>query len=544
MDELRCNIVVMKGSQAKVLRLNLQSSDEFQTPYLSVAGSSDLDSAELIGHRMTHSTPVSSPEKPSSSYSRISQGGSFSSSDEMASDFLVYDQNPLFDSRKRVVLDSQKERLITLQRSLKSSLPSHDVFWSHQHPRRRQSSNSLLQQFVQYDQQKVAGRVEHTRSHHKDYTVCVSARNPVSLGRTSSKPPPLCSLCQHKTPVFGKPPKQFSYGELVEATDGFSDVNFLAEGGFGLVYKGVLRDGQVVAVKLLKFCSSQADADFCREVRVLSCAQHRNVVLLNGFCVEDKKRVLVYEYICNGSLDFHLHGKERAPLDWNSRLRIAIGTARGLRYLHEDCRVGCIVHRDMRPNNILLTHDFEPLVTDFGLARWHFEWNNSEERLIGTSGYLAPEYLNGGIITPKVDVYAFGVVLVELMIGRRISELQLSNGQSFFSNWLHDPVATLEPSHLLTNIHRLLDPFLSSSQTIDYSHQLEVMCRAASLCLVPDPDSRPSMSKVLRILEGGDIAPRLGLDLTSVGNRSARLPGLSSRLPPEARRRHSRKMSH
>jgi interleukin-1 receptor-associated kinase 1 len=115
-------------------------------------------------------------------------------------------------------------------------------------------------------------------------------------------------LCQHKAPTFGKPPRQFSYEELEEATEGFSDMNFLAEGGFSNVYRGVLRDGQVVAVKLLKYGGSQADADFCREVRVLSCAQHRNVVLLIGFCIDGKKRVLVYEYICNRSLDFHLHG--------------------------------------------------------------------------------------------------------------------------------------------------------------------------------------------------------------------------------------------
>lgn len=513
LDELRCNIVVMKGSTAKVLRLNLQCSEDFQSPCLS-SGSS-LDAAEFTGQGMKHSTPVSSPEKPQTSYSRIV-------SDEKESHFQVYNQNPLFE---RLSKGNYK------QLDYKKLIPLGEK------PRRR---NSLLNRFVQYDHEKVT----HKHSNQKDYIVSVSGKNPVSLGRTSSKPPPLCSLCQHKTPVFGKPPKQFSYEELVEATDGFSDVNFLAEGGFGIVYRGVLRDGQVVAVKLLKFCGSQADADFCREVRVLSCAQHRNVVLLIGFCVEDKKRVLVYEYICNGSLDFHLHGNERAPLDWNSRLRIAIGTARGLRYLHEDCRVGCIVHRDMRPNNILLTHDFEPLVTDFGLARWHFEWNCNEERLIGTTGYLAPEYLNGGIITPKVDVYAFGVVLIELMIGRKISELQMYNGRSFFSHWLYDPVAALEPSHLLNTIHQFLDPFLASGRVVDYSHQLEAMCRAASQCLIPDPDARPSMSKVLRILEGGDMAACLGLDLSSVGNRSARLPGLSSRMSLEARRRHSRKLSH
>ncbi|GLU04370.1 hypothetical protein SLE2022_215200 [Rubroshorea leprosula] len=573
LDELQCNIVVMKGSQAKVLRLNLQCTDELQTPYLSAAVSPDEDDEEFSGHRMKHSTPVSSPEESGTSYSRFTQEGLSSSSDLSTPLFLVYEKNPLFERLNRgnysqvdnnlddplIYLDSQGERLITLSTHQKPSVPSNqkNVFWIpqnhilHEKPPGSKSyrsttkgSYSLLDKFIQYDQEKVTSKFKPNQSHQKDYIVSSRIRDAVSLGRTSSKPPPLCSLCQHKAPVFGKPPRQFSYEELVEATDGFSDINFLAEGGFGVVYRGVLRDGQVVAVKLLKFCGSQADADFCREVRVLSCAQHRNVVLLIGFCVDDKKRVLVYEYICNSSLDFHLHGSKGNPLDWHSRLRIAIGAARGLRYLHEDCRVGCIVHRDMRPNNILLTHDFEPLVTDFGLARWHSEWSiDSEERLIGTSGYLAPEYLDGGIITPKVDVYAFGVVLIELMTGQRASEMQLYKGQNFFSNWFH-PMAVLEPSHLFTNIYQFLDPILAPSKVLDNSHQLEAMCRVAALCLSQDPDSRPPMSKVLRILEGADTAPPLGLDLNPVGNRSARLAGLSSRMLPEAGRRHSRKLSH
>ncbi|GAY69526.1 hypothetical protein CUMW_289140, partial [Citrus unshiu] len=135
----------------------------------------------------------------------------------------------------------------------------------------------------------------------------------------------------------------------------------LAEGGFGSVHRGVLPDGQAVAVKQHKLASSQGDHEFCSEVEVLSCAQHRNVVMLIGFCIEDRRRLLVYEYICNGSLDSHLYGCHQEPLEWSARQKIAVGAARGLRYLHEECRVGCIVHRDMRPNNILLTHDFEPL---------------------------------------------------------------------------------------------------------------------------------------------------------------------------------------
>ncbi|XVE69971.1 hypothetical protein DITRI_Ditri10aG0033900 [Diplodiscus trichospermus] len=574
MDELHCNIVVMKGSQAKVLRLNLQCINELQTPYFSAAASPVMDAGDHLGHRMKHSTPVSSPEEPSTSYSRASQERLLPSSNPSL--FLVYQQNPLFEGLNRgnytlldnqnnlndqlTILDSHAEKLINLSANPRSSVESNskNIFWIPQNhidqkPRKTQSnskkvlsptSKTLLDKFVQYDQDAKAGRLVN-QSRGKEYMVSSSIRDAVALGRTSSVPPPLCSLCQHRAPVFGKPPRRFSYEELEEATDGFSQLNFLAEGGFGVVYRGILRDGQVVAVKLLKFVGCQADIDFCREVQVLSCAQHRNVVLLIGFCIDGNKRVLVYEYICNGSLDFHLYGSNRASLDWQSRLRIAIGTARGLRYLHEDCRVGCIVHRDLWPKNILLTHDFEPQVTDFGLARWHSDqWIvGSEEQAIGTSGYLAPEYLDGGRITQKVDVYAFGVVLLELMTGQKISDLQFNRGQNFLSDWFH-PLAALDSNQIMTNIYQLLDPCLASSKVQDYTHQLHAMGRAAFLCLNHDPESRPPMSKVLRMLEGGDMSIPLSLDLNSIGNRSGHLRGLKTQTQPESRRRHSRRLSH
>uniref|UniRef100_A0A6N2MFR5 non-specific serine/threonine protein kinase n=1 Tax=Salix viminalis TaxID=40686 RepID=A0A6N2MFR5_SALVM len=530
-EELQCNIVVMKGSQAKVLRLNLGCSNEIQTPYYSAASSPGTDVGKLLGHRMKHSTPVSSPEE------QRPNDGKYTSKNNRS----IYDDQP------RAVY-SDGERIISLSADPISAVTSDQksVYWIPQNhivdekalinwnrkntcEIKSPTSRTLLDKFVQYDQDARAGRLDHS---HQEKTVSSGIRHAVSSGRTSSMPPPLCSLCQHKAPTFGKPPRQFSFEELDEATEGFSDDNFLAEGGFSNVYRGVLRDGQVVAVKLLKNAGSQADADFCREVRVLSCAQHRNVVLLIGFCIDGKKRVLVYEYICNRSLDFHLHGNKRPPLDWNLRMKIAIGTARGLRYLHEDCRVGCVVHRDMRPNNILVTHDFEPLVADFGLARWHAECNISSEgrerlhRDLPKSRYLAPEYSSSGKNTPTVDVFAFGVVLLELMTGQRISKLQFYKGQKFLSDWFH-PAAALEPSHALENIYQLLDPCLASEQLPDFAYQLEAVGLAASLCLHQDPETRPPMSKVLRILEGGDLAVPLSLDLNSVGNRSGRLPGLS-----------------
>ncbi|EXC07348.1 Inactive protein kinase [Morus notabilis] len=569
-EELRCNIVVMKGSQPKVLRLNLASSDGLETPFFSAASSPMMDFGKIQGFKMKHSTPVSSPDEASTSYRRISKEDSLSSFNSAASAFLVYEQNPLFEGPQKGTydrlideqndfeeslspIDSNQERLITLSRIPRTTTASNQsVFWipenhivdgkhpkpqNHRNPHKIRSFNKLM-----FDKDLCKGRVGFNQTYNKDY-INSSIRDAISVGRTSSVPPPLCSLCQHKTPMFGKPPKQFSYKELDEATDGFSDINFLAESGFGVVHRGVLRDGQVVAVKQLKFGGSQADADFSREVRVLSCAQHRNVVLLIGYCIEGNVRMLVYEYICNSSLDFHLHGNE-SLLEWHARLKIATGTARGLRYLHEDCRVGCIVHRDLRPNNILLTHDFEPMVADFGLARWHSEWDISTEvQVFGSAGYLAPEYVDGGQITHKIDVYAFGLVLLELMTGQRIAKLKHTTEHHFLVDWFF-PLAALESNNIMPNYYQILDPTLASEQSPDFLRQLEAMGRAASLCLLRDPESRPQMSKILRVLEGGDLLVPLGSDMNTVGSRSGHLQGLSSRVQPELRISHSRKLSH
>jgi hypothetical protein len=217
----------------------------------------------------------------------------------------------------------------------------------------------------------------------------MSIRRVVNMRKQAPIAPPLCSVCNQKSPEFGKPVRRFTYAELQEATDNFNPSNYLAQGGYGSVFKGILQEGQLIAVKQHKIASSQGDKEFCAEVEVLSCAQHRNLVTLIGYCVEDHLRLLVYEFVCNGSLDRHLSSKNKEVLLWKHRQKIALGAARGIRYLHEECRVGCIVHRDMRPNNILLTHDFTPMVGDFGLARRQFNGETAEEtRVIGTFGYV------------------------------------------------------------------------------------------------------------------------------------------------------------
>ncbi|ONI15609.1 hypothetical protein PRUPE_3G051500 [Prunus persica] len=563
MEELQCNIVVMKRSQPKVLRLNLNGSSK-KEPELARSLPSQLDEGtdkhpkkkndSLNSIRGPVVTPTSSPELGTPFTATEAGTSSVSSSDPGTSPFFVSEINgdmkkeeSLVSKENKVLDDSSSdtdsENLSTSSASMRFQpwiaefLNSHRPSSQHmEESSHRTNDNSkasttkaLLEKFSKLDKDAGIGMP----NYRADMEFSGNLREAISLSRNAPPvPPPLCSICQHKAPVFGKPPRWFSYAELELATGGFSQANFLAEGGFGSVHRGVLPDGQAVAVKQHKLASSQGDQEFCSEVEVLSCAQHRNVVMLIGFCIEDKRRLLVYEYICNGSLDSHLYSnisfsdnrRHREPLEWSARQKIAVGAARGLRYLHEECRVGCIVHRDMRPNNILITHDFEPLVGDFGLARWQPDGDTGvDTRVIGTFGYLAPEYAQSGQITEKADVYSFGVVLVELVTGRKAVDLNRPKGQQCLTEWARPLLEEYA-------IDDLIDPRLDNF----YSEQ-EVYCmlHAASLCIRRDPQSRPRMSQVLRMLEGDmvmdtnyastpgyDVGCRNGHD---VGCRSGRI---------------------
>ncbi|XP_047338979.1 inactive protein kinase SELMODRAFT_444075 [Impatiens glandulifera] len=469
LEQLECNIAVMKRSQPKVIRLNLlglsktgQMDEEEQSSIVLPVSSESKQ--EHSSTRVPNVTPVSSPEHTSFSTTDVGTS-SLSSLDINGSPFLISEIN--WDLKKEGtrlnLYEEEEESDSEPDCSPSTSLSS--------------SSQSWMTKLG------------------FDVNLEKKVRDVISLSRNpQSESPPLCSICQEKAPVFGKPPNWFSFIELEHATDGFSQSNFLAEGGFGSVHRGVLPDGRMIAVKQYKSASSsQGDREFCSEVEVLSCAQHRNVVMLIGFCVEDRRRLLVYEYVCNGSLDTHLYGHSKAILKWSSRKKIAVGAARGLRYLHEECRVGCIIHRDMRPNNILLTHDFEPLVGDFGLARWQPDGDlGVETRIIGTFGYLAPEYTQSGQITEKADVYSFGIVLVELITGRKAVDISRPKGQQCLTEWARPLLKRLA-------IKELIDPRLINEE---YS-EIEIfsMIRCASLCIRRDPQLRPRMSQVLRLLE-------------------------------------------
>ncbi|KAK6914772.1 Serine-threonine/tyrosine-protein kinase, catalytic domain [Dillenia turbinata] len=467
MEELQCNIVVMKRSQPKVLRLNLVGSSKRASEEPCALPSEPHEASkkhfknkndQLNTIRAPVVTPTSSPELGTLFSATEAGTSSVSSSDPGTSPFFISEFNGELKKEETLVMkanngvedlssDTESENLGSSSRSLRFQPWMGEILRSYQHSSQyaeemsqrfndkaqTSTARALLEKFSKLDLEAGIGRTNSSNEHDHSGNV----REAISLSRNAPPgPPPLCSICQHKAPVFGKPPRWFSYAELELATGGFSKANFLAEGGFGSVHRGVLPDGLAVAVKQHKLASSQGDLEFCSEVEVLSCAQHRNVVMLIGFCIEESRRLLVYEYICNGSLDSHLYGRHRDPLEWSARQKIAVGAARGLRYLHEECRVGCIVHRDMRPNNILLTHDFEPLVGDFGLARWQPDGDTGvETRVIGTFGYLAPEYAQSGQITEKADVYSFGVVLVELVTGRKAVDLNRPKGQQCLTEW-------------------------------------------------------------------------------------------------------------
>nr|GMD16992.1 serine/threonine-protein kinase PBS1 [Ipomoea batatas] len=221
----------------------------------------------------------------------------------------------------------------------------------------------------------------------------------------------------------------FTFKEMEEATNSFSDENLLGKGGFGRVYKGTLRSGEVCYHSHF-FFEVEGEREFRVEVDILSRLDHPNLVSLVGYCADGKHRFLVYEYMQKGNLQDHLNGigEGKKKMDWPLRLKVALGAARGLAYLHSNSAVGMpIVHRDFKSTNILLNTNYEAKISDFGLAKMMPEGQEIcvTARVFGTFGYFDPEYTLTGKLTLQSDVYAFGVVLLELLTGRRAVDLNL-----------------------------------------------------------------------------------------------------------------------
>ncbi|XP_074280959.1 proline-rich receptor-like protein kinase PERK15 isoform X1 [Silene latifolia] len=311
-----------------------------------------------------------------------------------------------------------------------------------------------------------------------------------SIGSETLLPPPSPGIS------FGLSKSAFSYDELAVATNNFSEANILGQGGFGYVHKGILPNGKEVAVKSLKAGSGQGEREFQAEVEIISRVHHRHLVSLVGYCITGSHRLLVYEFVPNSTLEFHLHGKGQPTMDWPTRLKIALGSAKGLAYLHEDCHPK-IIHRDIKAANILLTDKFEAMVADFGLAKFTSDANTHvSTRVMGTFGYLAPEYAASGKLTDKSDVFSFGVMLLELITGRRPVDPAYTYMDDSLVDWARPLLArSLEEN----NFDALVDPRLQDNYN---PSEMARMVASASACVRHSARRRPPMSKVVRALEG------------------------------------------
>ncbi|WOK96077.1 receptor-like serine/threonine-protein kinase ALE2 [Canna indica] len=288
-----------------------------------------------------------------------------------------------------------------------------------------------------------------------------------------------------------------SYEELKVATNNFEPASILGEGGFGRVFKGVLNDGTAVAIKKLSTGGHQGDKEFLVEVEMLSRLHHRNLVKLVGYYSsrDSSQNLLCYELVPNGSLESWLHGPLGAscPLDWDTRMKIALDAARGLAYLHEDSQP-CVIHRDFKASNILLENNFHAKVSDFGLAKQAPEGrvNYLSTRVMGTFGYVAPEYAMTGHLLVKSDVYSYGVVLLELLTGRRPVDMSQPSGQENLVTWAR-PI--LRDNNRL---EELADPRLGGKYPKD---DFVRVCTIAAACVAHEANQRPTMGEVVQSLK-------------------------------------------
>ncbi|KAE8730454.1 Proline-rich receptor-like protein kinase PERK9 [Hibiscus syriacus] len=290
----------------------------------------------------------------------------------------------------------------------------------------------------------------------------------------------------------------FTYEELIQATSGFSEHNLLGEGGFGCVYKGILTDGREVAVKQLKIGGGQGEREFRAEVEIISRVHHRHLVSLVGYCISEHQRLLVYDYVSNNTLHYHLHGRGQPVMDWAIRVKVAAGSARGIAYLHEDCHPR-IIHRDIKSSNILLDNNFEAQVSDFGLAKLALDSNTHvTTRVMGTFRYMAPEYATSGKLTEKSDVYSFGVVLLELISGRKPVDDTQPLGDESLVEWAR-PLLAEAIEH--ESFKELVVPRLGNNYV---EHEMFRMIEAAAACVRHSAAKRPKMSQVVRALDSLD----------------------------------------
>ncbi|KAK1375185.1 Cysteine-rich RLK 29 [Heracleum sosnowskyi] len=291
---------------------------------------------------------------------------------------------------------------------------------------------------------------------------------------------------------------QYDFTTMEVATDFFSDTNKLGQGGFGAVYKGMLQSGQEVAVKRLSRGSNQGEQEFKNEVSLVAQLQHRNLVRLLGFCYEGTERLLIYEFMPNASLDhFIFDSSKRAFLDWKKRYKIIGGVARGLLYLHEDSRLR-IIHRDLKASNVLLDADMNPKIADFGMARLFDidETQANTSRIVGTYGYMAPEYAMYGQFSVKSDVFSFGILVLEIVSGQK-------NNCFGYGENVEDLASSAWKNWQEGNATNIIDPILRNT-----SESVRDMIRCIHiglLCIQGHVAARPTMSSVALMLNSSSL---------------------------------------
>ncbi|KAG6508249.1 probable receptor-like serine/threonine-protein kinase At5g57670 [Zingiber officinale] len=322
----------------------------------------------------------------------------------------------------------------------------------------------------------------------------IRSNEPECREDASAATAPVPEVLDEKPPV--KPSwRCFCYKEIHKATDGFHKDNLVGVGGHAEVYRGVMVDGQVIAVKRLMRASSdeQREKDFLTELGTVGHVRHPNVSALLGCCI-DRDLHLIFEFSSRGSVSSNLHDENSPPMAWKLRHDIALGTARGLHYLHKQCQRR-IIHRDIKTSNILLTANFEAQISDFGLAKWlPSQWiYRAVGPIEGTFGCLAPEYFMHGIVDEKTDVFSFGVFLLEIISGRKPVDGSHKSLLSWARPLLNDDSA----------IQMLVDPRLGSDYDMG---QLKRLTFSACLCIRATAALRPSMTEVMEILEGGEIS--------------------------------------
>ncbi|KAH6836136.1 Protein kinase superfamily protein [Perilla frutescens var. hirtella] len=289
----------------------------------------------------------------------------------------------------------------------------------------------------------------------------------------------------------------YTLRELEESTDAFADENVIGEGGYGIVYHGVLKDNSKIAIKNLLNNRGQAEREFKVEVEAIGRVRHKNLVRLLGYCAEGAHRMLVYEYVDNGNLEQWLHGDvgPSSPLTWDIRMQIILGTAKGLTYLHEGLEPK-VVHRDIKSSNILLDRQWNAKVSDFGLAKLiGSERSYVTTRVMGTFGYVAPEYASTGMLNERSDVYSFGILIMEVITGRNPVDYSRSPAEVNLVDWLKTMVSN-------RNAEGVLDPKLPEKPS---SRALKRILLVALRCVDPNAQKRPKMGHVVHMLESEDF---------------------------------------